>query len=61
MKSNEWIVGIMLGVFFLFGAVSSGEWFTIQWMVRSFGRRGARVIYAMLGGVLIVVSLSIRK
>ena len=59
-KDNEWVVGIMLGVFFLFGAVSSGDWFTISWMVRSFGRRGSRVIYAVLGVILIVVSLRIR-
>jgi len=60
-KDNQWIVGIMLGVFFLFGAVSSGDWFTIGWMVRSFGRRGSRVIYAVLAVILIVVSFSIRK
>ena len=60
MKSNEWVVGIMLGLFFIAGAVSSGDWFTISWMVRSFGRRGSRIIYAILGVVLIVVSLRMR-
>jgi hypothetical protein len=61
MKSNDWVVGIMLGAFFLFGAVSSGDWFTIKWMVRSFGSRGSRIIYAVLGVVLIVVSLRMRS
>lgn len=60
MKSNDWVVGILLGVFFLFGAASSGDWFTIKWLVRSFGNRGSRVIYAVLGVVLIVVSLRMR-
>jgi hypothetical protein len=59
-KSNDWVVGIMLGVFFLFGAASSGDWFTIKWMVRLFGRRGSRVVYGLLGVVLIVVSLGMR-
>ncbi len=60
-KDNQWVVGIMLGVFFLFAAVSSGDWFMIQWMLRLFGRRGSRVVYAVLGVVLIVVSLRIRS
>ncbi|MBI1281947.1 MAG: hypothetical protein GC179_27730 [Anaerolineaceae bacterium] len=60
-KDNQWVVGIMLGLFFIAGAVSSGDWFTISWMVRSFGRRGSRVIYGILGVVLLVVSLSLRK
>ncbi len=60
MKSNDWVVGILLGVFFLFGAASSGDWFTIKWLVRSFGNRGSRVIYAVLGVALIVVSLRMR-
>jgi hypothetical protein len=59
-KDNDWIVGIMLGVFFLFGAVSSGDWFLIGWMIRLFGRRGSRVVYALLAVVLIVVSLGMR-
>ena len=59
-KSNDWIVGIMLGVFFLFCAVSSGDWFMIGWMVRLFGRRGTRVIYAVLAVVLLVVSIRMR-
>ena len=56
-KSNDWVVGIMLGVFFLIGAASSGEWFTISWMLRLFGRRGSRVVYALLGAALLAVSL----
>jgi len=60
-KDNQWVVGIMLGVFFLFGAVSSGDWFTIKWIVRSFGQRGSRIVYAVLGVVLIVVSLRMRS
>jgi hypothetical protein len=60
-KSNDWVVGIMLAVFFLFSAVSSGDWFMISWMLRLFGRRGSRVIYAVLGVVLLVVSLGMRR
>lgn len=60
-KSNEWIVGIMLGIFFLAGAAMNGDWFTISWMVRSFGRRGSRIIYGVLGVVLLIVSLAVRK
>ena len=61
MKSNDWVVGIILGVFFLVGAVSSGDWLSVKWVVRSFGQRGSRVVYAILGVALIVVSLSMRK
>ncbi|MBA3868351.1 MAG: immunity 17 family protein [Anaerolineae bacterium] len=60
-KDNQWVVGVMLGVFFLFSAVSSGDWFMIGWMLRLFGRRGSRVVYAVLGVVLIVVSLGMRS
>jgi len=60
-KSNDWVVGIMLAVFFLFSAVSSGDWFMIGWMVRLFGRRGSRVVYGLLGVVLLVVSLGMRR
>lgn len=61
MKTNEWIVGVMLGAFFLLGAFSSGEWFTVQWLVKSVGRNGAKAVYVVLGIVLIVVSLSLRR
>jgi len=60
-KDNQWIVGIMLAVFFLFSAVSSGDWFMISWMLRLFGRRGTRVVYGLLAIVLLVVSLGMRR
>ena len=59
-KSNDWVVGIMLGLFFIAGAASSGDWFTIKWMERSFGQRGSRIIYGVLGIILLLVSLRIR-
>jgi hypothetical protein len=61
MKTNEWVIGVMLGLFFIMGAVSKGDWFTVQWLVKSIGRNGARFAYALLGIVLIVVSLSLRR
>ncbi len=51
----------MLAVFFLFSAVSSGDWFMISWMLRLFGRRGTRVVYGLLAIVLLVVSLGMRR
>lgn len=50
----------MLGLFFIAGAASSGDWFTIKWMERSFGYRGSRIIYGILGVVLLLVSLRMR-
>ena len=60
-KSNDWIVGLMLAVWFFFSAVSSGDWFMIGWMVRLFGRRGTRVIYVILAVVLLAVSIQMRR
>ena len=61
MKSNEWIVGVMLGAFFLLGAANTGDWFRVPWLEKSIGRGAARAAYGLLGVVLIAISLTLSR
>jgi len=56
-------VAIGIGVFALFASVSNSDWpyhlWTARWVESRFGRRGARIFYAILGLILILFGAAI--
>lgn len=54
-------LGVLCGLFSIAGAIFNWEWFfqnnKARPFVRLFGRQGARVFYAVLGLVILAISL----
>ncbi|MFW6170479.1 MAG: immunity 17 family protein [Planctomycetota bacterium] len=54
---------VVLGLFLIVCAVSDWDWYysvhTARWLGHRLGRRGARIVHALLGVVLIVLGVTI--